>query len=660
MAQRQNNFYKINAPAGSGKTYFISKTINDILNKNPFVSILCITYTNRASEVMRERIISLNVEISTIHSFLNNFLKPFFRNEKVIDYYLEIYKEEIEVILKGETKLIERYKERFQIEGEVSEETVKSNLDEIYYNERQNSFVLDGGLSHDDLLNFSFKLIERFPKIGFKLREMYNYIFIDEVQDTSADILRFFYNSAKGSSTKVYFLGDKMQEIYNKYDGSFEDEYAEFDDTISQKFPKNYRSSKEIVDLLNNLYLSSYKVEQDSDKGEKGQLPQIVFTDNIENYLSDNSEVYEEFYKLRTVNIKRFENIDNSGKSADDIYKKYQKLYPNNGRISVMDVLVNSNYDENPDELMSFLSLLFQVLNEYNNKNYGEVIRILRSVRKSLPYGKSISVFDRSLLKIELHEDKIKLKEKLDFFVKVLESSDLLGTVLQKLVENKIISSDFYNFIFLYEKNGEFLYTDLFCYSVELFKLIDEYNRNPMVSTQHGVKGEEHKKILFVSENSNTPGIKIYEFLNLFTSFYAQNIAFNFDDFQAFYYNFNRDVLLLEEKIGQKLRNIKVSDRKQYFSDFQTIYNKYLDNEYFKFICLKENTLSFQEKTATKDMKIIFNNNLVRSTLTAYKLFYVGCSRAEEELVVLIDENQIENMQEFKSCFKQIGFQINC
>lgn len=273
-----------------------------------------------------------------IHSFLNNFLKPFFRNEKVIDYYLEIYKEEIEVILKGETKLIERYKERFQIEGEVSEETVKSNLDEIYYNERQNSFVLDGGLSHDDLLNFSFKLIERFPKIGFKLREMYNYIFIDEVQDTSADILRFFYNSAKGSSTKVYFLGDKMQEIYNKYDGSFEDEYAEFDDTISQKFPKNYRSSKEIVDLLNNLYLSSYKVEQDSDKGEKGQLPQIVFTDNIENYLSDNSEVYEEFYKLRTVNIKRFENIDNSGKSADDIYKKYQKLYPNNGRISVMDV----------------------------------------------------------------------------------------------------------------------------------------------------------------------------------------------------------------------------------------------------------------------------------------------------------------------------------
>ena len=160
---------------------------------------------------MRERIISPNVEISTIHSFLNNFLKPFFRNEKVLNYYFEFYKKEIKTILDSKPELLERYKERFDINGDVSEERIKENLKEIYYNERQNSFVLTGGLSHDDLLNFSFKLIERFPKIGFKLREMYSYIFIDEVQDTSADILRFFYNSTKNSSTKVYFLGDKMQ-----------------------------------------------------------------------------------------------------------------------------------------------------------------------------------------------------------------------------------------------------------------------------------------------------------------------------------------------------------------------------------------------------------------------------------------------------------------
>ena len=656
MAQQQNNFYNINAPAGSGKTYFISKTINDILNNEPFVKILCITYTNRASEVMQERIISPNVEISTIHSFLNDFLKPFFSNDKIINFYFEIYKEEIKTTLDDNGKLVERYKESFLVDGDVSEEIIKSNL-KIYYNERQSSFVLDGGLSHDDLLYFSFKLIERFPKIGFKLREMYNYIFIDEVQDTSTEVLRFFYNSARGSSTKVYFLGDKMQEIYNKYDGSFESEFGEFDSSLSQTFTTNYRSSKEIVDLLNHLYLSVSRVTQNSYKGKKCQLPQLVFTDNIETYLSNNSEVYERFYKLRTVNRKRFENINNSGESAEEIYKKYQEIYPNNGRISVMDVLVNSNYDENPDELMSFLSLLFQVLSEYHNKNYGEMIRLLKKSKKNLSFGKSISVFDSSILKIEFHQDKVKLKEKMDLFVRLLKSKKPLGIVIQELVANKVISNDFYKFIFLYDKNGDFLYTDLFCSSIELFKLIDEYNRKPTVSTQHGVKGEGHKKILFVAENSSNPGIKIYEFLNLFTCFYTQN-KFNFDSFQQFYYDFNRDILSLEEKLEKKISKIKAEDREQYFDDFQNIYNKYLDNEYFKFICLNQNTLRLREKTCLKDMKTIFNNNAVRSILTAYKLFYVGCSRAEEELVVLIDENQIENMTEFKSCFKQIGFQI--
>ncbi|WP_061599013.1 UvrD-helicase domain-containing protein [Streptococcus oralis] len=658
MAQQQNNFYNINAPAGSGKTYFISKTINDILNNEPFVKILCITYTNRASEVMQERIISPNVEISTIHSFLNNFLKPFFSNDKIINFYFEIYKEEIKTTLDNSGKLVERYKERFSVDGDISEEIIKSNL-KIYYNERQSSFVLDGGLSHDDLLYFSFKLIERFPKIGFKLREMYNYIFIDEVQDTSTEVLRFFYNSARNSLTKVYFLGDKMQEIYNKYDGSFESEFGEFDSSLSQTFTTNYRSSKEIVNLLNHLYLSVSRVTQNSYIGEKGQLPQLVFTDNIETYLSNNSEVYEKFYKLRTVNRKRFENINNSGESAEEIYTKYQEIYPNNGRISVMDVLVNSSYDENPDELMSFLSLLFQILNEYHNKNYGEMIRLLKNSKNNLSFGKSISVFDNSILKIEFHQDKVKLKEKMDLFAKLLESKELLGIVIQELIVNKVISDEFYKFIFLYAKNGDFLYTDLFCSSIELFKLIDEYNRNPMVSTQHGVKGEGHKKILFVAENSSTPGIKIYEFLNLFSSFYTQNIVFNFDSFQQFYYDFNHDILSLEEKLGKKIRKIDAGDRERYFSDFQEIFNKYLDNDYFKFICLKENKLNFQKKTAIKKIQEnIFNNNLVRSVLTAYKLFYVGCSRAEEELVVLIDANQIDNMEEFKNCFNQIGFQI--
>lgn len=652
---RQKNFHRISAPAGSGKTYYISKKINEIIDDSPFVSILCITYTNRASEVMKERIISPNVSISTIHTFLNSFLKPFFYNENVISYFIDIYKTRIIRDLKNPEK-VERYQESLGIKTGISIETVESSIKKLYYNEKQNSSLLYGGLSHDDLLEFSYKLVEKFPKIGLKLRELYQYIFIDEVQDTSAEILKFFYNLTKDSQTQVYFLGDKMQEIFNKYDGSFENEFISFDNSISKEFNKNYRSSKEIVNLLNKLYKSNNKINQESNKGIVGCMPKIIMTIDIEQFLFENRTIYDKFYKLRTINKKRFENINNSGKSAVKIYNDYQTLYPGIGSISVMDVLGNNNFESNPDELMSFINLLFKVKSDFNNKIYGEVIRTIKSVRKISYNGQSLPVFEEELLKINYHVDKVNFKKKMEYLVELLESEELLETVIQNLYENKIINKEFYEYIFFYEKGENFNYKNLFNNSIELFKLIDNYNRNPMVSTQHGVKGEGHPKIMFVTEDSSNPGIRIYDFLNLFTHFSTTEMDFNLDDFQTFYYNFNKDISELENLLEKKIGGIKVNDRDCYYDYFQNIYERYLDNNYFKFICLKNNTVSFHSKTTIKNMKIIFNNNLVRSILTAYKLFYVGCSRAEDELIVLINENQIDNVEQFKEVFKNIGF----
>ena len=50
-------------------------------------------------------------------------------------------------------------------------------------------------------------------------------VFIDEYQDTSADVLHIFYEAMKGGKGKLYLLGDKMQQIYKTYDGSFEQEF---------------------------------------------------------------------------------------------------------------------------------------------------------------------------------------------------------------------------------------------------------------------------------------------------------------------------------------------------------------------------------------------------------------------------------------------------
>ncbi|HEM4061003.1 TPA: ATP-dependent helicase, partial [Streptococcus suis] len=218
-----------------------------------------------------------------------------------------------------------------------------------------------------------------------------------------------------------------------------------------------------------------------SNKGIVGYKPKILLTSNIEQFLDDHREEYGEFYKLRTVNIKRFENINNTGKSAGKIYKDYQEIYPNYSRTSVMDVLGNNSFQDNPDELMCFLNLLFKIKHDYSNKNYGEVIRTIKSVRKTISNSKAITVFEEGLLAINFHKDKLKLKRKIDYLVEILESEKLLGIVIEELFNHKIINKGFYDYIFLYQRNGEFLYTDLFCNSVELFKLIDDYNRNPRV-----------------------------------------------------------------------------------------------------------------------------------------------------------------------------------
>ena len=86
-----------------------------------------------------------------------------------------------------------------------------------------------------------------------KISDKYNYIFIDEYQDTSAYILDIFYDAVVNKENiQLYLLGDRMQQIYRNYDGSFEEKLREFD--TSQRLVVNHRSIGKIISILNNIY----------------------------------------------------------------------------------------------------------------------------------------------------------------------------------------------------------------------------------------------------------------------------------------------------------------------------------------------------------------------------------------------------------------------
>lgn len=73
-------------------------------------------------------------------------------------------------------------------------------------------------LSHDDLLSFTKKVVEKYPVILKKIRDKYQLVFIDEYQDTDADVLRLFYSSmVSGIGIILYYRGIRVGRITLKY-----------------------------------------------------------------------------------------------------------------------------------------------------------------------------------------------------------------------------------------------------------------------------------------------------------------------------------------------------------------------------------------------------------------------------------------------------------
>lgn len=256
---KKNNKHLINAPAGSGKTTYIRNQLKSICINKPESRILCITYTNRAADELKKDLENANITVSTIHSYINDLISPFYSHKEVLDLYCEIYAEKINERIANVTndehikQSNQYYTEKY---GKLTEKAVRENLLEISYGETPFTSLYTGKLSHDDLLMFASKLIKRYPVLLKKIGDKYNYIFIDEYQDTSSYVLDIFYDAVKNrENVQIYLFGDRMQQIYRNYDGSFEGKLKEFD--TSDRLEVNFRSIGKIVSILNNIYNDS-------------------------------------------------------------------------------------------------------------------------------------------------------------------------------------------------------------------------------------------------------------------------------------------------------------------------------------------------------------------------------------------------------------------
>lgn len=310
------------AGAGTGKTRVLTNRILYLvkeLNVNPS-EILAITFTNKAANEMKRRLYDFDcaaqyMHVSTIHSFCATVLRSeaskLERNSNFSIYAEDDKKSLIKKIVKdllddsdakvvddlcegisdlknnlpelpdgklAESQLdeavsaeIEKMKNASQL---VSQERLLHIIDEYSAKMRENN-----ALDFDDLLYYVHKLFSNFPEILDKYRERYKYVLIDEFQDTN----RVQYQIFKMLGEKygnIFVVGDDDQSIYS-WRGADAHNLLKFSRDFSDcqifKLEQNYRSTKKILEVANNVISKNgerfeKKLWTENSDGVKAQL----------------------------------------------------------------------------------------------------------------------------------------------------------------------------------------------------------------------------------------------------------------------------------------------------------------------------------------------------------------------------------------------------
>ena len=244
----------IRAPAGSGKTSTIVGAIQKYHEDNPKDKIVAITFTRKAAGELQERINTIGVEVSTIHSWAYRRLQSM-----GVEYGFTVSLLEDEVIkdiLKQLCKLRRHYYiNQFQLFSYVmgnynidvddklkrTFETIRS--DYVKY-KKKNGFY--------DFTDLPQYLYDKMRDYDERIVDI-DALFVDEFQDVDLVQLDIFH--LVDAKKKVY-IGDAQQSIY-QFRGALEEV---FDELINRNgfqeynLDTNYRSYQEIIDYANTVY----------------------------------------------------------------------------------------------------------------------------------------------------------------------------------------------------------------------------------------------------------------------------------------------------------------------------------------------------------------------------------------------------------------------
>lgn len=284
------NHFLLSGGAGSGKTYSLVSIIRQVLDEQPTSQIACITYTNSAVKEIQERVDHKNLKVSTIHDFLWDCIKNFQRELKV--RLIELVKDDKETDFHLDNPDISIF------EGK-----------NIEYKE----FVRlgDGIISHDELLVLGEAMFANYPKLCDSINDKFNFIFVDEYQDTDRKVVEILLDhldkSKKKNKSIIGFFGDTMQSIYDDGIGNLKIYIEKSNSKLKEVVkPDNRRNPRKVYELANKLRTDTLTQKHSSDSKAPNMLSnkkvkegEVLFLYSVEsdlpklkNYLSGiNSDV---------------------------------------------------------------------------------------------------------------------------------------------------------------------------------------------------------------------------------------------------------------------------------------------------------------------------------------------------------------------------------
>lgn len=254
---------------------------------------MCITYTNRAVDVISSRIGKDDLcVVTTLHGFLWNEIRRFTHDirealrESVIPAHIHKAREQ-DSGRKSKTAIRAREKIKQLEQHLVALDVVSS----FKYDESSFSDYSRGQLNHEDVISVAGYLLDERHMFRRILGQKYPFIFIDEAQDTFHEIVRGMNLVCAGEGLPVVgYFGDPMQQIYDRRAGDFSGP----SESVQITKKENYRCSTSVIDLLNAFRQDVRQVPAGDNAGVTGSVKMTLIGTEAPEEISGRRKVYSE------------------------------------------------------------------------------------------------------------------------------------------------------------------------------------------------------------------------------------------------------------------------------------------------------------------------------------------------------------------------------